>query len=427
MGRTTAVAMRARVAPSLVIAAAVALTAATGCAASTNATPPPGRPECNGHAACFTGHAISTASNSNRWRVIYSTPTRQTELTGIASIRATDAWVVGYHGFPQARAIVLHWNGETWATARLPAARGFRPDQVMASTAGNVWIDGTTAGGAGELVRFDGRSWQHMPAPAGRWGSSLAAVTGRASAWLIRGGCKSRSWPWNCTSTIEQWTGTRWIASHLRILVSGLAAVGSHIWAVGLTGERPSQGGNGSGHLVLLQQTTSGWQPIAAPHAIVTASPKVIATGTELPQLAAGGDGTAWILCATPGGKSSQGTLFHWSTAPKKKARWTAIPIPVRVGHRPLYVSTQLNADGEIGVWAGAEAHWTGLQWVSASIVRPTRLGAVQLVEAEGIRIEPGSWAIGVSGGFIVNVPSGPGVIAVNGPLYRASCRRCGG
>jgi hypothetical protein len=189
----------------------------------------------------------------------------------------------------------------------------------------------------------------------------------------------------------------------------------------GLTGRRPAHGGDGSGNLVLLRQTSSGWQPIAAPHAVVAASRRVIVTGTELPQLAAGRGGTAWILCATPGGKTSQGTLFHWNGA-----RWTAIPIPVKVGRRPLYVSTELNPDGRIGAWAGPDAHWTGLQWVSASIVRPSRVGAVQLGEAVGIRVEPASWAIGVSGGFIVTVPSGPGVIAVNGPLYRASCRRCG-
>jgi len=423
MGRATAVAMRARVAPCLVIAGAVVLAAVTGCTAIPAARGHPGSPEIT-----VGRQPPQTASNSNRWRVIYSTPTVQTELTGIASIRATDAWVVGYHGYPQAVPILLHWNGEDWRTARLPAVPGFRPSQVMASIAGNVWIDGTTAGGNGELFRFDGRSWQRMPVPAGRWGSNLAAVTGRTNAWLTSGGCKRRSWPWNCSSTIEQWNGTRWIASHLRILVSGLAAVGRQIWVTGLTGTRPAHGGDGSGHLVLLRQATSGWQPIAAPHAAVTASPRVIVTGTELPQLAAGSNGTAWILCATPGGKTSQGNLFHWNSAPRNRARWTAIPVPVKVGRRPLYVSTNLSPDGRIGVWAGADAHWTGLQWVSASIVRPTRLGAVQLIEAAGIRVEPGSWAIGASGVSIVTVPGGPGVIAVNGPLYRASCRRrpCG-
>jgi hypothetical protein len=404
MSRRTTIATRARAAGSAAAAVAGVLVALVGCTA----------PSTHSAVARSTGQASpAPASSSASWRIVYRTPTEQTELLGIASVSTTDAWVVGTHGYTRPRAVVLHWNGATWRPVRLPAARSFVPSLVMASAASNVWIDGVNrVTGRAELLRFDGSSWRSMPVPSGRWSDNLAAVTGPGRAWLASGGCRPRSWPWNCSSTIEEWTGTRWIASHQRILVSGLAAIGSHVWAVGLTGERPPDGGDGSGRVVLLRQARGGWQRVAGPDATVAAaSPAVVATGTELPQLAAGLNRTAWILCAIPGAPE-QGTLFRLHAG-----KWTSVAIPARVGGSVLGVAAQLAADGGTGVWAGPYAHWTGRQWVSVSTVRPGQQGTVFLGLAAGIPGAPGSWAVGSIGPFIVTVADGSGVIAVNGPL----------
>lgn len=349
------------------------------------------------------------ASNSDRWQIVYRTSTRQTDLLGIASVSTTDAWAAGLGSSPRSGSVVLHWNGISWRPVRLPGARGFLPNQIMASGAGNVWIFGPShAGGQWKLYRFDGTRWRTVPLPPGHWSNNLAGVTGGADAWLAGGGCKSRSWPWNCSSTIEQWTGTRWIASHVRVLVSALAAVGGRIWAVGVTGKRPPHGGDGTGQMVLLQQAGARWQPMTAPAESVGGTSRV-----TLPQLTAGANGSAWILCyKSDGGADGQGTLFHWDAG-----HWTPIPIPAKAGRRVLYVGTQLTTDGRIGVWAGPTAHWTGQRWVSVSTVRPGPAGAVFLSQAAGIPGAAGSWAVGGSGGFITSNSSGRGVIALNGPL----------
>ena len=348
------------------------------------------------------------ASTSRHWQIVYRTRDKRVQLDGIASISPSDTWVVGTAGSPRARPIVLNWNGTSWREVQLPAGQRFLPDQVMASAADNVWILGLNrVGGQPEIFRFDGVSWRPVALPPGRWDNSLAAVVAPADGWLTEGGCQARKWPWDCASTLAQWTGRRWRATHLSILVTGLAQVGSHVWVTGVTGTRPPSGGEGSGHVVLLQQSASGWQRIAGPAETVSGR-----SCQTLPQLEAGTDGTAWIMCAGPRHGQAQGTLYHWSGG-----HWTPIAIPATVGGRTLTVGSQLTPDGRVGVWAGPSAHWTGRQWVSVSAVGPAQPGTVYLEDTAGIPGSASSWSIGSSGAFIVIVPSGSGVIAVNGPL----------
>jgi hypothetical protein len=349
------------------------------------------------------------ASTSRHWQIVYRTKDKQVQLDGIASISPSDAWVVGTGGFPRARLIVLNWDGASWRSVRPPAGPRFVPQQVMASSADNVWILGLShAGGPTEIFRFDGDSWRAVPMPPGHWGRNLTAVVSPADAWLTGGGCKWPRWPWDCASTLAQWTGTRWREAHLGILVTGLAEVGGHVWVVGVTGTRPPSGGEGSGHIVLLQQSGPDWQPIAAPAGTVGGT-----SCESLPQLAAGADGTSWVMCTQPArGKAQQGTLSHWSSG-----RWTQLAIPATVSGLALTAGSQLTSDGRLGVWVGPSAHWTGRQWVNVSAVGPAQAGTVYLEYAAGIPGSGSSWSIGSSGAFIVTVPSGTGVIAVNGPM----------
>ncbi len=352
------------------------------------------------------------ASTSARWQISFRTTGTYATLDGLASISAQDAWVIGLPGRAHAGPIVLNWNGSSWRSVRLPAGPGFVPQQVMASAADNVWILGLNrTGGRTELFRFDGSSWRAVPMPPGQWGSNLSEVVGPAGAWLAGGGCQSRSWPWNCSSTLAQWTGTRWITYHLPILVTGLAAglgplaaVGGHTWVLGVTGIRPKtkngHPADGIGRLVIYQQSASGWQQVMAPVAAVGGT-----NASGNPQITAGPAGRAWILLPARATGKQQGTLYYWNGE-----SWTKIAIPVRVAGRPLSTGTQLSFDGSRGIWAGPAAHWTGRAWVSVAGFdgNPT----AYLYQEAGIPGTPSSWAIGSA-----HPGAGPGVIAVNGPL----------
>ncbi len=266
-----------------------------------------------------------------------------------------------------------------------------------------------SGGGQPEAFRFDGRSWRPQSLPAVSPGDASAYVLGPANVWLVSGDCAPSS---GCSSTLAHWDGTRWLPGHLKILVSGLAEVGGQVWVVGVAGARlddPALGRiEGTGRLVAYRRAGRGWQRVAAPSAPVSQ-----ASCAANPQLAAGADGSAWILCAASG-SVEQGTLYQYD-----HGRWARIAIPVRYGQQPLAVQPALSYDGGTGVWPGALAHWTGLRWVSALGVSLGQQGFVNLGETVGIPGSGSAWVIGSSGGFSSTLPSGPGVIAVNGPLPR--------
>ena len=397
MGRAAAGAVLAAVAG---MAAVAGLAVLAGCTSAAGHGAAPAR--------VVRAHPLP-ASTSRHWQIVYRTRDKQVQLDGIASISPSDAWVVGTAGSPRARPIVLNWNGTSWREVQLPAGRRFLPDQVMASAADNVWILGLNhVGGQLEIFRFDGVSWRAVALPPGRWDNSLTAVVAPADGWLTEGGCQARKWPWDCASTLAQWTGRRWRATHLSILVTGLAQVGSHVWVTGVTGTRPPSGGEGSGHVVLLQQSASGWQRIAGPAETVS--------GTQLPDAAA------------TGSRHRRHGVDHVCGTKTRPGPGHAVPLERRplgtdqpsrppVRGLTLTVGSQLTPDGRVGVWAGPSAHWTGRQWVNVSAVGPAQPGTVYLEEAAGIPGSASSWSIGSSGAFIVIVPSGSGVIAVNGPM----------
>ena len=91
---------------------------------------------------------------------------------------------------------------------------------------------------------------------------------------------------------------------------------------------------------MLLQQSASGWQHIAGPAETVSGT-----SCQTLPQLEAGTDGTAWIMCAGPRHRQAQGTLYHWSGG-----HWAPITIPATVRGLTLTVGSQLTPDGRVGV-----------------------------------------------------------------------------
>lgn len=350
-------------------------------------------------------------STSTRWRVIYRTSEKQVLLTGLSVIGQRDAWVVGTAGYLHPKPLVLHWNGTNWRPVTLPAAPGFQPGGVQSTAANDVWIFGQERGGPAEAIRYDGTSWRFQPLPAGNWLDASTFVLSPADAWLVTGGCALNQTPSGCSSTLAHWNGRAWTSARLGVLISGLAEVGGRVWLVGVAGIRSDSeaGGRtaGTGRVVVYRRAGPGWVRSSAPTVTVSSTSCV-----GNPQLAAGPDGSAWILCLTQGGRSRQGALYYWGGQ-----HWSDIAIPARTGKSAMSAVDQLSFDDHDGVRLGPFAHWTGQSWVKVSSVDPGRKGTVFLGQAAGIPGAPGAWAIGGSGAFIVTVPSGPGVIAVNGPV----------
>lgn len=117
---------------------------------------------------------------------------------------------------------------------------------------------------------------------------------------------------------------------------------------------------------------------------------------------------------ASQDGLGSHATLLEWNAV-----RWIQVVVPDRSAGHVLNVVDQLTYDGHHGVWLGPHAHWTGQRWVNVDQLDTGQPGAIYLVATAAIPDSGSSWAVGGSGAFLLARPSGPGVIAVNGPLPR--------
>lgn len=347
--------------------------------------------------------------------MVYRTEQTNVLLTAVAAVSPSDAWAVGVAGAVQVKPVVLHWNGARWQSETLPDASDFQPDDVQATSASDVWIFGVKRGGPAAAMRFDGSTWRFAMMPAANWANSSALVLSPASVWLMSSGCSLGPSPSACRASMAHWNGSRWSVSRLPILVSGLADVSGTIWVVGAAGCHGGSGGlgSGTGRLVVFREKGTGWEPASTPPAPVRYTSCLIG-----PQFAVGAHGAAWILSLPPGlqgpqdGQATHATLFAWNGV-----RWTQIPVPGRSAGHLLGVVDQLTYDGSDGVWLGPFAHWTGQRWINVDQLGPGQPGAIYLGATAAIPGAGSSWAVGGSGAFLLARPSGPGVIAVNGPL----------
>jgi hypothetical protein len=115
-------------------------------------------------------------------------------LVSVAAASARDAWAVGYRDADGVyRSLAEHWDGYHWAVARLPrlGSPGNGLNAVDAATSGVAWAVGGSARARGPsqplVLRFDGRSWSSVPAPASLHSATLNGVAawGRRVAWAV--------------------------------------------------------------------------------------------------------------------------------------------------------------------------------------------------------------------------------------------------
>ena len=115
--------------------------------------------------------ALLTHWVDDRWEQVLSPTSKSSEVAmwGVKGRSPNDVWAVGEIGYPNGKALALHWDGSTWSEIPTP------------STPERSWVGGVACAGTQEawavgaqfiagaqhglILHWDGTSWTNMPCP----------------------------------------------------------------------------------------------------------------------------------------------------------------------------------------------------------------------------------------------------------------------
>jgi hypothetical protein len=254
------------------------------------------------------------------------------ELFGVAATSVSNAWAVG---FSSTGALLLHWNGSSWAKVSAPA--GSSLSAVAATSASNAWAVGSSSGGP-LILHWNGTKWSKMAvsAPA-RAGLTGVSATSASNAWAV--GSYGAGPPRTLTL---HWNGSSWKTVPCpnprpfpkdSDFLSAVAAVSAtDAWAVGAIASATSGPVTG----LLLHWNGSAWTQV--PTTSVTGAVSILAGVT------ATSASNAWVAgCACEGGPDGAIT-GRWNGK-----TWTK----VSTGVNPVYSSlTAISAISASSAWA---------------------------------------------------------------------------
>ncbi len=176
-------------------------------------------------------------------------------LNGVVATASNDVWVVGYTGDAAAsleHALILHWDGQLWATVDPGRAVGVGRSALLdveALAPNDVWAVGYLHTKP-LIVHYDGSEWTR----------SETDSTGTTAAVLP----VSSTDAWTVGSPIERFDGQGWArAAGVRLdgeLLSVAAVDQNDVWAVGL--QPLPQGGTRS---IVLRFDGLRWGPVTGP------------------------------------------------------------------------------------------------------------------------------------------------------------------
>jgi hypothetical protein len=323
------------------------------------------------------------------------------QLTGVAAVSASNAWVAGYTGGPASPDILIeHWDGSTWKQVLVSGVVKGVLNAIAATSANSVWAVGSTGSfdsGNTLVLHWDGTTWAKVPSPSppAKYGDDLLGVTApsASSAWAVGVSDSTASYPlvlhwdgktWAQASSpslkgsylggvtvpstssgwavgedeatmavpvLEQWNGKAWSLAHSPIsgvydyLASVASASASNGWAVGY---------NASATPAALSMHWNGttWQQVSIP----SPASKALDAVTAVP------GGTAWAVGNTIVGQGgSTPLILLWAGTD-----WKSVPTPAADG--TLYAVTATSASD---AWAAGYTtsdktliyHWNGKSW----------------------------------------------------------------
>jgi hypothetical protein len=303
-------------------------------------------------------------------------------LTVVTALNAHDAWAGGQGGVGASGAVLMHWNGSSWAD-RTPASA--TPGQITAigmssadnvwAVAGNVgnyalrwnghswtkfpfrtdmlpgglavispndvWVLGT--GETGPFVRnFNGRTWRNVKSPVVPF--AVSAISAR-DIWTVGGTKSYLSNPYTYSSALANWNGKSWrriafpnlhLARHQDVQPIGIVALSrTDVW---VTAE--VFGSTEPGRSVLLHWNGKGWHVYRSPV-------------NQLAGVASDGHGGLWLTAdpVIPG----RAILLHYAYG-----RWAAaVPAPLPDGQPAddVTLSGIVRIPGTTSLWAVGSVH----------------------------------------------------------------------
>jgi hypothetical protein len=312
---------------------------------------------------------------------------------GVAVVSRQLAWAVGNlktgdGASTRLGALIMRWDGSTWARVPSPAIPGAILSSVTAPGAASAWAVGTVSRPNGNCPcralteHWDGTAWKQVasPHPAHRSLTAVSAVSAR-SVWAVGTFTPHIHQNCPCYALIEHWDGTRWKqvpSPHpVRTILNAVAAVSARsVWAVG-SFTRP--GTICPCHALIEHWNGATWKEVPAPA-------EHDATFLGVAALSAR---DAWAV-----GSGKKTLIEHWNGT-----RWKRVPAP---GGKGAFLSTVAAGSARSAWAAGATVngfprleHWNGRTW---SLIRPQRPGTGFIgygaLAASSAR---NAWAVGTS------------------------------
>jgi hypothetical protein len=139
--------------------------------------------------------------------------------------------------------MAAHWNGHARQTVHIPGASDFDLEQVVASSASNVWVFGQGTDGL-NAFRSDGSHWHTIALPAlsdtPSVQDSKAVAFGPKDAWIATwGSCATVSGQRTCSSDAWHWNGSTWTDHKVAAAITGFTGISdSDLRAVAVGGAK---------------------------------------------------------------------------------------------------------------------------------------------------------------------------------------------
>jgi hypothetical protein len=326
------------------------------------------------------------------------------ELTGVVAFGPADAWAVGYVGDTDSiDTLTLHWDGTRWTRMPSPnpsSQRNWLMD-VSGSSPSDVWAAGSYWNEAGErralLMHWDGNSWKTAPSPNVDGKENLlngVAVVSPTDAWAV-GSALDASF--SGRTLTQHWDGASWtivpspnpsesgVGSNL---LSVAAASSTDVWAVGDidTGE------------FVMGTLTEHWD---GTRWLAVASPTV-PDGALLDEVAVDRSGAAWAVGWRQVGEWSQPLAMR-----RTAAGWLPVDAPSFNGVMADFSGVEVL--GPDDVWAVGTrgtrtlaAHWEGTSWTVTSSADPGRI-TNSLLDVAAV---PGTGCVWAVGSYVNRQPT---------------------
>ena len=311
--------------------------------------------------------APASAARAPAWHVAFRHPGDIFE--GVTAGGPDNAWAYGYGKYG---GVLLHWNGDTWASVHYPGQykNSYEILHAYVLSAGDVWFAGLSQGDA-KLLHLDHGAWSWLTAPVDSGGQPVDVLADN-DIWAI--GTSNNCFPdplrdrRGCTA-VERWNGSTWLTYPLRAeqVVGFYGNASTGVWAAGLSYETPRRGN----HPPTFVESAFRW------------------TGSRWEQSATGRRTDSWatlvvdsrrnVWLAEPSRSAPKSCADHWNGS-----SWRPFYLPAgdgscrgavtddRSGFWTAHGAGTLNGRGPVGFWF---RHWTGTRYPATPVYVPDKTG----------------------------------------------------